>query len=259
MKVQHIALLLVSSHFSVSARAQRGLAWVEVQNLASGTPISVFESYNKASCVFQRATDDKLFCSYTCDQHSALAPQNRERTFERGEIRQVRINPSPQNQSDDVDDDSKGSLVMVLATGAGGGWNSAREPTSFGGVKLGIAGLTMDLQYDRLNAQNGFSVEGSPLLPLFRVPSFRPANDRLLFKAFAEPGLGYRTGPGPFGQYASAKVLVLLGNKWVKSGGPSPYMEFQRRFPFNSPLDGDNRIAVGIMWAALCWQCGGDY
>ena len=114
----------------------------------------------------------------------------------------------------------------------------------------------MDLQYDRLNAKNGFSVEGSGVIPLFRAPRYQPKNDRLFFRLYAEPGLGYRAGDGPFGQYASAKMLVLIGDKWV-NGGVSPYLEFQRRFPFNSPLSGDNRIAFGFMWA-LCEHCGLD-
>jgi hypothetical protein len=49
---------------------------------------------------------------------------------------------------------------------------------------------------------------------------------------------------------------MLLGDKWRKSdGGASPYVEFQRRFPFGDPLHGDNRIAAGILFA-LCGHCG---
>src|SRR5580658_288182 len=157
-------------------------------------------------------------------------------------------------------DDSKGFIVTFLAVEAGGGWDSLRRPVSFAGVKLGAPGLgpsNLDLQYDRISGQNGFSVEGSGVLPLFRFPAFRPANDHLLFKLFAEPGVGYRAGNGPFGGYASAKALVLLGRRWAEDGGPSPYIEFQRRFPFNSPLGGDNRIAVGVM-LVLCESCSGD-
>jgi hypothetical protein len=114
----------------------------------------------------------------------------------------------------------------------------------------------MDLQYDRLNAQNGFSIEGSSMVPLLRAPRYNPKNDKLFLRAYAEPGLGYRAGSGPFGQYASGKVLVLFGDGWVNDK-VSPYVEYQRRFPFNSPLDGDNRIAFGFMWA-LCEHCGLD-
>ena len=146
---------------------------------------------------------------------------------------------------------------MIAAAGAGGGWHSGYQPDSFAGVKLGLGGLTMDLQYDRVNAQNGFSIEGSGMIPMFRVPRWRPKDDRLLFRAYAEPGLGYRAGDGPFGQYASGKLLVLLGSRWVNNGGASPYIEVQRRFPFNSPLDGDNRIAFGFMFA-VCEHCGLD-
>ena len=71
--------------------------------------------------------------------------------------------------------------------------------------------------------------------------------------------LGYRTG-GILGGYASAKVMMVLFSdqrltsmqtKW------SPYIEVQRRFPFGSPLQGDNRVAVGIMFA-ICKDCGLD-
>jgi hypothetical protein len=256
MKNQHLATLLVAPLFATSAPAQQVLAWAAVEKLARGTPITVVETYKEIPCTFERATDDELFCSATF-VGAAHSQQTRDFTFKHNEIGGVQIDTPPRPQSDDVDL-SKGPLIMVFATGAGGGWDSAHQSTAFGGVKLGVGGLTMDLQYDRLNAQNGFSVEGSGLIPLFRFPAFRPGNDHLLLKVLAEPGLGYRAGPGPFGQYASAKALVLLGNKWALYGGPSPYIEFQRRVPFNSPLDGDNRFTVGIMWAALCWQCGGD-
>jgi len=257
MKNQHIAILLLAPLLSVPAAAQQFVNWQAVEQLAPGTLITVDEGYKSISCTFERITNDKLFCSTTFID-AAHSQQTREFTFKRSEIGGVQIDTPPRPQSDDVDL-SKGSLVMVFGTGAGGGWDSAHQPTAFGGVKLGVGGVTMDLQYDRLNAQNGFSIEGSGLLPLFRFPAFRPGNDHLLLKVLAEPGLGYRAGPGPFGQYASAKALVLLGSKWVRDGELSPYVEYQRRFPFNSPLDGDNRVTVGIMWAALCWQCGGDY
>ena len=91
---------------------------------------------------------------------------------------------------------------------------------------------------------------------MFRVPRYRPKNDLLLLRLYAEPGLGYRAGDGPFGQYASGKVLVLFGDKWFKSG-VSPFVEYQRRFPFDSLLSGDNRIAFGLMWAVF-EHCGLD-
>lgn len=252
MNNQRIALLMLAPLLAAPASAQQSLDWQSVGKLAPGTLISV-KTHQYTACAFQRATEDKLFCSLKF-KGSDFHGSNGDRTFDWREIRDVHAITMADYQSDYVDY-SKGFLVLTLAAGAGGGWDSARQPTSFAGVKAGMDGLSLDLQYDRLNAQNGFSVEGSGVLPLFRVPAFRPKNDRLLFKLFAEPGFGYRAGPGPFGQYASAKALVLLGGKWLKDGGPSPYIEFQRRFPFNSPLDGDNRITVGFMFA-LCEQCG---
>ena len=145
----------------------------------------------------------------------------------------------------------------MLAAGAGGGWDSAHQPTAFGGVKVGGGPFALDLQYDRLQGHSGFSTEGSAVLPLFRVPGYRHFSERKFVKFFAEPGLGYRAGGGQFGGYSSAKVLaVLLTDTW-SDGWVAPYVEFQRRFPFQSPLQGDNRVTVGVM-LAVCEHCGLD-
>jgi hypothetical protein len=94
------------------------------------------------------------------------------------------------------------------------------------------------------------------MLPLFRVP--RPLEDKnkKYLKVYAEPGLGYRAGGGAFGGYTSAKVMLALfsDERW---GKPMPYIEVQRRFPFDSPMQGDTRVAIGVM-IAMCRHCGAD-
>lgn len=97
------------------------------------------------------------------------------------------------------------------------------------------------------------------MLPVFRFPGPQKDKAKNYLRVYAEPGAGYRTG-GFLGGYASAKVMMVLFSderltslqtKW------SPYVEVQRRFPFGSPLQGDNRVAVGIMFA-ICKDCGLD-
>lgn len=260
MTNKHLALLLLVPLLATPALAKSHLDWQAIEKLPPGTHIYVLTNLGY-ECALQRVTDDKLFC--TTDYPGSLYKVPREHpdlVFNRADFHYLCDSASETCSVRDnylcvgeynlcyVYDQSAATPPLIAAAAAGGGRRSSYEPNSFAGVKLGVGGLTMDLQYDRLNAQNGFSVEGSDLIPAFRVPRWRPKDDRLLFRVCAEPGVGYRAGGGPFGGYSSAKVLVLLGDKWLK-GGPSPYIEFQRRFPFNSPLDGDNRIAVGLMIA----------
>jgi hypothetical protein len=261
MNIQRFALQLLVLLFASLAWTQQTFDWRALEKLAPGTLI-VVKTDRLTVCSFQRATSDTLFCSLQFVGPDSKNP-NGDRSFDREAVQSVRTINSVAQFKDENPDDSSGSLAIAFAAEAGGGWDTKNQPTTFAGVKMGspILGFggpfNMDLQYDRISGQNGFSVEGSGVLPLFRVPAFRPGEDRLLFKVYAEPGAGYRAGGGPFGGYASAKALVLFGSKWVEDGRPSPYIEFQRRFPFNSPLEGDNRIAAGIMWV-LCDRCGLD-
>jgi len=150
-------------------------------------------------------------------------------------------------------DYSKGFLSLLAAAGGGGEVESTNQADWFAGAKIG-GPLSLDLQYDMVRGHSGFAIEGEPVLPLFRMPRFRPDEARNFMKIFAEPGLGYRTGAGSFNGYASAKVLVLLTKGWDKG---TPYLEIQRRFPFDSPMEGDTRVAFGMMFA-LCGHCGVD-
>jgi hypothetical protein len=249
MKIRGLVFVLIFVHLTLPAYAKK-LNWQHIEAISPGTHIYV-TALSGTPCLFKKATDSQLFCTFEDHDPNGLV-SFADRAFNRAEIRDVCVGDIETCTAYDY---SKGPLSLLAAFEAGGGWDYLRRQNSFAGVKAGIGGVSMDLQYDRIDAHSGFSVEGSGVIPLFRVPRYQPKNDRLFFRAYGEPGLGYRAGDGPFGQYACAKVLVLLGDKWVNGDHGSPYIEFQRRFPFNSPLSGDNRTALGYMWA-LCEHCG---
>lgn len=203
-------------------------------------------------CYFESANDDALTCFR--DRRGlwedALRPVSRL-VFARSEVRAVEL---------DRDDDSAGFRSLIMAAGGGGGWDSSKAPTAFGGVKIG-GPATLNLGYDRIRGQSGFSTEGTLVLPLFRVPRFRRyalpvaeqnSNGRFV-RLYAEPGLGYRAGGGGFGGYTSAGMLFLL----FPDDRQQPYVEVQRRFPFNDPMQGDTRISFGFM-ISLCRHCDFD-
>lgn len=248
---------MLASVVTSRAYAQK-LDWQSVEALKPNTKILVLTE-RQSYCFFQTATDDKLFCNFL-PQSSSPLDRRSDLVFSRAEVREVHNAPPTQdvrvglNTPSDDYDYSKGFFALILAAGGGGGWDSAQHPNAFAGVKMGGV-LSLDLQYDRIRGHSGFSTEGSAVLPLFRVPRYRPDSSRTFVKVFAEPGIGYRAGGGPFGGYSSAKMMaVLLTNNW-SSGWTAPYVEYQRRFPFQSPLQGDNRITVGVM-LALCEHCG---
>jgi hypothetical protein len=245
MKGQSFALLLFAPLLAAS-RPAAAVDWHMVENIAPGTVIAVTTD-EKTVCYFEKATDEQLFCRVR-PSISLRSARAETRAFSRSEIKDVCA-----SRSCLPPDPSAGFLATILGAEGGGGWDVNHQPTSFAGVKIGGA-AALDLEYDRLSGQNGFSVEGSGVLPLFRVPAFRADSNNLLFKLYAEPGVGYRAGGGAFGGYSSAKILVLLGDKWIKDDAPTPYIEFQRRFPFSAPLDGDNRIALGFS-LTFCGPC----
>lgn len=245
MKGQLLALLIFGSLFAEPSQAAT-VDWPMVESIAPGSIIAV-TTKDQTVCYFEKATDTELFCRVRHSIGLRGAP-DKNLVFERTDVTKICANKYCLPP-----DLSAGFLAMILGAEGGGGWDINRQPTSFAGIKIGGA-AALDLQYDRLNGQNGFSVEGSGVLPLFRVPAFRADSNNLLFKLYAEPGVGYRAGGGPFGGYSSAKILILLGDKWIKDDAPTPYIEFQRRFPFNAPLDGDNRIALGFS-LTFCGPC----
>lgn len=166
-------------------------------------------------------------------------------------------------------------LALLLAAEGGTGWSSnpPRERAALAGVKLGIPfavrgeyphetlrTCTLDLGYDRMQSRNGFSSELSLMLPLARFPGPQVNEGRNYLRIYGEPGVGYRSGKGDFGGYASAKLMIALLSdaRLTRSDAPpSPFVEIQRRLPFGSPFHGDTRVIVGVM-IAVCNHCGWD-
>jgi hypothetical protein len=186
----------------------------------------------------------------------------------------ISLQSAAQMETNKSPEDLSNWLALLMAVEGGSDWSAtpALSPTAYGGVKLGLPvkltpdtppktlyTFTLDLGYDRIASRSGFSAELSAMLPVFRFPAPKKDKEKNYVRIYAEPGLGYRFG-GILGGYASAKVMMVLFSdqrltstttKW------SPYVEMQRRFPFNAPLQGDNRMAVGIMFA-VCKDCGLD-
>jgi hypothetical protein len=247
LRMLYVIFLFVAATSIVHAQA---LEWQAVEKLAPRTWISI-KTNVRTYCDFESATDEKLLCHLnSTDWFLTIEdPLNKRRgaykTFNRGDIREVRV---------EAYNWSSGPLSLILAAGGGGGLDSRGQPVSFAGVKIG-GPFSLDLQYDRIQAHSGFSTEGSAVIPLFRVPRFRADRQIKFVKVFAEPGVGYRARDGSFGGYSSAKIMaVLLTDTW-SDNWTAPYVEFQRRFPFESPLQGDNRLTIGVM-LALCNHCG---
>ena len=170
MRKKHIAFIMFASLMAVSTAPAETLDWPMIQSIRPNTPISVV-TQKRFHCNFEKTNDDKLFCLFVSRD---LLPFGKSKVteivFNRAGIREVRLEPV---------DDSKGYLSLILAAGGGGGLDSAHQPTSFAGVKMG-GPFSLDLQYDRIQSQNGFSTEGSAVIPLFRVPRFQP-NKELKF------------------------------------------------------------------------------
>jgi curved DNA-binding protein CbpA len=252
MKKLRIVLFILASLIAASVAQAQTLDWQAVEKLSPRSWISV-ETQKRTQCEFEKATSDELFCHINPeDWLSGFSGRYSEKRqvrllFRREDVREVRTVPF---------DYSQGPLSLLLAAGGGGGFDSAHQPNSFAGIKIG-GPFSLDLHYDRIQGHSGFSAEGSAVVPLFRVPRFQVDKEIKFVKVYAEPGLGYRAGGGTFGGYSSAKVLAVVltdtwSDKWV-----APYVEFQRRFPFNSPLQGDNRLTIGVM-TAFCEHCGID-
>lgn len=186
----------------------------------------------------------------------------------------ISLQSAAQTASSKAPEDLSSWLGLLMAVEGGTGWSTTPvlSPAAYAGVKLGLPvkltpgtppktlyTFTLDLGYDRMASRSGFSTEVSAMLPVLRFPGPQKDKTKNYLRIYAEPGAGYRAG-GFLGGYASAKVMMVLFSdqrltslktKW------SPYVEVQRRFPFSSPLQGDNRVAVGIMFA-ICKDCGLD-
>ena len=126
---------------------------------------------------------------------------------------------------------------LVMAFEGGGG----RFSTAYGGIKIGGAGVILDVGYDRIPAHNGFSTELSGMLPVIRFPRPQSNEMKKYLRIYAEPGLGYRA-LGGVGTYASAKVMMVLfsDHKLTASGTHwAPFVEVQRRFALQPGQHGD--------------------
>jgi hypothetical protein len=111
-------------------------------------------------------------------------------------------------------DPSDSLLLMVAAQGGGGLLSNPSGPTAYAGAKIGLVSAILSLGYDRIQAYNGFSIDGSALLPVVRFPGPQRDETKNFVRIYAEPGVGDRVGSGQFGGYLSAKVMVaLLSNK----------------------------------------------
>jgi hypothetical protein len=131
------------------------------------------------------------------------------------------------------------------------------DPSGYGGVKIGGGGYSLDLGYDHIPRHNGFAIEASGMLPVFRFPRPQKNEMKNYLRIYAEPGLGYRAGGG-VGTYASAKaMLVLFSDHRLTASGSnwSPFIEVQQRFALQPGQHGDSRIMIGIL-SAICEHCG---
>ena len=250
LRSAQVGVLLLASITGVGF-AQTTVDWQGIEKIAPHTHIRV-ETRGRTECYFEYASDEELACFRN---RAGLWNENLRAmsgmVFRREEVRAVQLVR---------DDDSAGFRSLILAAGAGGGWDTQRQPTAFAGVKVGGA-VTLNLGYDRLQGHNGFTTEGTGVLPLIRIPAFRryvvPGAPEVrggrFVRLYAEPGLGYRAGGGKFGGYTSAGILFLL----FPDDRQQPYVEVERRFPFNDPLEGDTRISFGFM-VSLCQHCDFD-
>jgi hypothetical protein len=161
------------------------------------------------------------------------------------------ISDSP-NAQGKPPDPSKWLLLMLAAEGGGGVLSSSKDPTAYGGAKIGFGPGVLRLGYDRIQGQNGFSIDLSGLLPVVRFPGPQKDDSKNFVRIYAEPGIGNRIGSGRFGGYLSTKVMVALLSNRRLSGDTwegSPFIEVERRFPFTALGQGDTRITVGFMLA----------
>jgi hypothetical protein len=250
LRTAQLIVILLASMVGI-ATAQSGVDWQAIKQINPQTRIRV-ETRERTRCYFEYATEDTLTCFR--DRAGMWKQEARALSrvvYRREEVRAVHL---------DLDDDSAGYRALILAAGAGGGWDSTQSPTAFAGVKIG-GPVTLNLGYDRLQGHSGFTTEGAMVLPLFRVPPFEryvlPGTpnkpEGRFLRLYAEPGMGYRTGGGKFGGYTSAGMLFLL----FPDDRQQPYVEVERRFPFNDPMQGDTRISVGFM-ISLCEHCDFD-
>jgi hypothetical protein len=168
--------------------------------------------------------------------------------------------------------DESESFDMVLGISGGRGFDasSPRRPVEYAGIKLGqgccVRGkhplehaltMTFDLGYDRLRSRNGISGEFSVMIPVIRFPNPGMNEAKKFIRVYAEPGAGVRLGGGVFAYYSGKAMIALMPGSQISAFSGSAILEVQRRFPVTSPLHGDTRVMIGIMYP-LCKHCGFD-
>ncbi len=118
-----IAFFLAFS-LSVATLQAQSDNWRSVENLESGTPISV-EAHHRVSCLFLRATDDALFCEFVAN--SRFETITRTLKLDRRDIRQVGMG-------------KRYSPAKDAAIGAAvGGAIGAALPEKYGSTRVGGA------------------------------------------------------------------------------------------------------------------------
>lgn len=159
--------------------------------------------------------------------------------------------------------DESESFDLVLGINGGGAFDtgSLRRPVEYAGIKLGtgccVRGkhplehaltVTFDLGYDRLQARNGVSGELSVMIPVIRFPNPGTNEAKKFIRIYAEPGAGVHTGGGAVAFYSGKAMIALMSDRQLSAFGWSAILEIQRRFPVMSPLRGDTRMMIGIMY-----------
>lgn len=231
------ALTLLFVLASTGALQAQTVSWEQVGKLAPGTFIWVVTDKAQA-CLFESASEGTLSCKKP--QSDISEPTGTDHwTFKRGEVKSVRLVPRGKYGSFD---DSRGGLDFIMGVYGTAGVDARNQPDFNGGARIGRL-ITLDMSYDCFKGHCGFDAQNTAVLPLFRYPFYRPDKHQNFFKVFVEPGVGYHFG-GDLHAYTSAGALVLLNGHWDHG---VPYIEYTHRFPFGSPWQGDNRIAVGIM------------
>jgi len=244
MKSSHILIASLLALWTVSnsaAEKGRTLGWDELGQLPPQTPIWVTTD-RETACIFEKADEDQLFCRTIQSDLDDARAKDEELTFDRDQVRSVQIVPRRQRKELD---DSRGSFDLMFAANGSFAPGPGNQPDIAAGGRIGRI-ISLDLNYDCIQGHSGFSVQNTAILPVLRYPQFKPGVRQKFVKLFIEPGVGYRFGQGPFGPYTSARALPLLTSHWTYG---TPYVEFQHRFPFGNPWEGDNRVTVGYMMA----------
>ena len=176
----------------------------------------------------------------------------------------------PQPYVGHPDDSDSFDLILGISGGPGFESSSLRRPAGYAGIKLGqgccargkhplehALTMTLDLGYERFRSRNGVSAELSVMIPVIRFPNPGTNEAKKFIRVYAEPGAGVRVGGGALAYYSGKAMIAVMSDKQISAFSGSVILEVQRRFPVMSPLHGDTRVMIGIMYP-LCKHCGFD-